>query len=51
MNEFILKYGVAVITLIVLCVAGLIVFVRCYRDKQKGENKNEKAISENLGLH
>jgi len=43
MNEFILKYGVAILTLIVLCVTGLIVFSRCMKDKRK-ENKNEKSI-------
>lgn len=50
MNEFILKYGVALLTLTILCVSGLITFARCMKDKRK-ENRNEKIISKNLGFH
>jgi len=50
MNEFVLKHGVAILTLTILCVAGLIVFARCVKDKRK-ENKNEKVISKNLGFY
>jgi hypothetical protein len=35
MNEFILKYGIAILTLTILCVSALITIIRCIKDKKR----------------
>ena len=40
MNELILKYGVAIVTLTILCVSAIITFARCINEKRKKENES-----------
>ena len=40
MNELILKYGVAILTLTILCVSAIIIFAWCIKDERKEKNES-----------